>query len=199
MGVMPSTDSIAWLDWGADTFARATAEQKPILLFIGTAWCRWTAEMDRFSYRDPRVVRLVADRFLPVRVDAERRPDVSARYTLDGWPTTAFLTPDGDLLGGGTHLDADALTAVLADVAEAFARQRADIDVRAAAGRIAVPGKADPGGSVDPDEGATARRSSSTTGWPALTMWPPTCGSWCPRPASRWPTARWTRALWNRW
>ena len=153
---MPSTDSIAWLDWGADTFARATAEQKPILLFIGTAWCRWTAEMDRFSYRDPRVVRLVADRFLPVRVDAERRPDVSARYTLDGWPTTAFLTPDGDLLGGGTHLDADALTAVLADVAEAFARQRADIDVRAAAGRIAVPGKADPGGNVHPDEGAAA-------------------------------------------
>ena len=155
-GVMPSTDSIVWLDWGAGTFARATAEQKPILLFIGTAWCRWTAEMDRFSYRDPRVVRLVADRFLPVRVDAERRPDVSARYTLDGWPTTAFLTPDGDLLGGGAHLDADALTAVLADVAEAFARRRADIGVRAAAGRIAVPGKADPAGSVDPDEGAAA-------------------------------------------
>ena len=133
VGVMPSTDSIAWLDWGADTFARATAEQKPILLFIGTAWCRWTAEMDRFSYRDPRVVRLVADRFLPVRVDAERRPDVSARYTLDGWPTTAFLTPDGDLLGGGTYLDADALTAVLADVAEAFAGRRADIAARASA------------------------------------------------------------------
>ncbi len=153
---MPSTDSIAWLDWGADTFARATAEQKPILLFIGTAWCRWTAEMDRFSYRDPRVVRLVADRFLPVRVDAERRPDVGARYTLDGWPTTAFLTPDGDLLGGGTYLDADALTAVLADVAEAFAERRAAIDVRAAAARTAASGKADPGGRVDPGEGAAA-------------------------------------------
>ena len=170
---MPAAESIAWLQWGADAFARATAEQKPILLFIGTAWCRWTAEMERFSYRDPRVVRLVADRFLPVRVDAERRPDVSARYTLDGWPTTAFLTPDGDLLGGGTYLDADALTAVLADVAEAFARRRADIDVRAAAartaapgkvdsagrvdaGEIAAPGRADPGGRVDPRERATA-------------------------------------------
>ena len=170
---MPSTDSIAWLDWGAGTFARATAEQKPILLFIGTAWCRWTAEMDRFSYRDPRVVRLVADRFLPVRVDAERRPDVSARYTLDGWPTTAFLTPDGDLLGGGTYLDADALTAVLADVAEAFARRRAAIDVRAAADRLAVPGKADSGGRVDPDEraaaaGKTGSRQESARGAAAV-------------------------------
>ena len=153
---MPAAESIAWLDWGADAFARATAEQRPVLLFIGTAWCRWTADMDRFSYRDARVVRLVADRFLPVRVDAERRPDVSARYTLDGWPTTAFLTPDGDLLGGGTYLDADALATVLADVAEAFARRRADIDIRAGAVRTAVPGKADAGGRVDPGEGAAA-------------------------------------------
>ena len=130
---MPAAESIGWHEWGPDAFARAAAEQKPILLFIGTAWCRWTAEMDRFSYRDPRVVHLVADRFLPVRVDAERRPDVSARYTLDGWPTTAFLTPDGDLLGGSTYLDADALTTVLADVAGAFAGGRADIEARAAA------------------------------------------------------------------
>ncbi len=137
---MPSTDSIAWLDWGTDAFTRATAEQKPILLFIGTAWCRWTAEMDRFSYRDPRVMRLVADRFLPVRVDAERRPDVSARYTLDGWPTTAFLTPDGDLLGAGTYLDVDALATVLADVAGAFADRRVDIAARTAAARAAEAG-----------------------------------------------------------
>ena len=165
-----SAESIAWLDWGADAFVRSAAEQKPVLLFIGAAWCRWTAEMDRFSFRDPRVVRLVADRFLPVRVDAERRPDVSARYTLDGWPTTAFLTPDGDLLGGGTYLDADALTRVLADVAEAFAERRADIAVRAAAarfdaasgggvhsgGRTAPDGMADRGGQADTelDDGA---------------------------------------------
>ena len=142
---MPVPESIAWLEWGADTFARSAAEQKPILLFIGTAWCRWTAEMDRFTYQDARVVRLVADRFLPVRVDAERRPDVGARYTLDGWPTTAFLTPDGDLLGGGTYLDADALTAVLADVAEAFTGRRADIDARASAVRTAAAPAGKPG------------------------------------------------------
>ena len=167
--VMPSAESaesIAWLDWGADAFARSSAEQKPILLFIGAAWCRWTAEMDRFSFRDPRVVRLVADRFLPVRVDAERRPDVSARYTLDGWPTTAFLTPDGDLLGGGTYLDADALTRVLADVAEAFAERRADIAVRAAAARLdaASGGGVHPGRRTAPDGMAAPGGRSDRTG-----------------------------------
>ena len=161
-----SAESIAWLDWGADAFARSAAEQKPVLLFIGAAWCRWTAEMDRFSFRDPRVVRLVADRFLPVRVDAERRPDVSARYTLDGWPTTAFLTPDGDLLGGGTYLDADALTQVLADVAEAFAEQRADIAARAAAARTdAVSGGGvRPGGRTESDGMAASAARADRTG-----------------------------------
>ena len=161
-----SAESIAWLDWGADAFARSAAEQKPILLFIGAAWCRWTAEMERFSFRDPRVVRLVADRFLPVRVDAERRPDVSARYTLDGWPTTAFLTADGDLLGGGTYLDADALTRVLADVAEAFAERRADIAVRAAAARLdaASGGGVHPGGRTEPDGMAARGGRADRTG-----------------------------------
>lgn len=167
--------AIAWLAWGADAFARAEAEQKPILLFIGTAWCRWTAEMDRFSFGDRRVARLVADRFLPVRVDAERRPDVSARYTLDGWPTTAFLTPVGDLLGGGTYFDADALTAVLADVAEAFAARRADIDARSAAARGAAhDGKSSraapgaprtPGEADDPAESEEAALDEGAGQW----------------------------------
>ena len=96
---------IPWLEWGADAFVRAVAEQKPVLLAIGAAWCRWTEEMDRVSYRDPAVVRLVTERFIPIRIDADRRPDVSERYTLGGWPTTAFLTPTGDILGGGTYLE----------------------------------------------------------------------------------------------
>lgn len=163
---MPSTASIAWLDWGADAFARAAAAQRPILLFVGTAWCRWTAEMDRFSFPDARVAHLVAERFLAVRVDAERRPDVSARYTLDGWPTTAFLTPDGDLLGGGTYFDADALTTVLADVAEAFAARRADIAARAAAARAAGGKRDRPAGAGRAPGEAAGRAGPDDPGGP---------------------------------
>jgi len=130
-GVM-TTDrhAIPWLEWGADTFSRATAERKPVLLAIGAAWCRWTEEMDRVSYRDPEVVRLVTERFISIRVDADRRPDVSERYTLGGWPTTAFLTPSGEILGGGTYLEPAPLVLVLQQVSEAFATRRAEIDTR---------------------------------------------------------------------
>ena len=114
-------DSIRWREWGASTFAGAAREQKPVLLALGPAWCQWTDEMDRVGYRDPDVVQLVNDRFVPVRVDADRRPDISERYTVRGWPTTAFLTPEGGVLGGGTYLEPARLISVLRQVDDAFA------------------------------------------------------------------------------
>ena len=45
------TTEIQWLEWGPDAFARAATEQKPVLLAIGAAWCRWTEEMDRVNLR----------------------------------------------------------------------------------------------------------------------------------------------------
>ena len=130
--MMSHPDPIRWFEWGTDAFLSAAKEQKPVLLSIGAAWCRWTEEMDRISYRDPRVLQLVTERFVAIRVDADRRPDVSERYTLGGWPTTAFLTPDGDILGGGTYLDPGQLTKVLEQVADAFAIRRPEVDARVA-------------------------------------------------------------------
>ena len=145
---------IQWFEWGTDAFVSAANEQKPVLLSIGAAWCRWTAEMARVSYRDPRVLQLVTERFVAIRVDADRRPDVSERYTLEGWPTTAFLTPDGDILGGGTYLDPGQLTNVLEQVADAFAIRRTELDGRVA--EIRAGGTDDSGSELSaPPPGAS--------------------------------------------
>jgi uncharacterized protein len=121
-------NAIDWLPWSAGAFARAQAERKPVLLSIVTTWCRGCDEMDRTSYADPVVAGLISDRFVPVRVDADRRPDISTRYTLGGWPTTAFLNADGDILGGGTFVAADRLPSVLSRVVDAFDAVRRDVD-----------------------------------------------------------------------
>ena len=76
--------------------------------------------MDRTTYADAQVADLVTERFVPVRVDADRRPDISSRYTLGGWPTTAFLTADGEILGGGTFVAVDRLPSVLQRVVGAY-------------------------------------------------------------------------------
>jgi uncharacterized protein len=83
--------------------------------------------MDRVSYADPRVAPLVRDRFVPVRVDTDHRPDINERYNLGGWPTTAFLTADGDVIGGGTFIGPDRMPGVLLRVAEAFTSRAQEI------------------------------------------------------------------------
>ncbi len=109
-----------WLPWSTDTFALAARERKPILLSISAAWCAACHEMDRTTYADATVRGLAAAQYIAIRIDADERPDIDDRYNLGGWPTTAFLTPDGVLIGGGTYLDAERMAGVLRQVADAF-------------------------------------------------------------------------------
>jgi uncharacterized protein len=112
--------AVAWQPWSRAVFARARAERKPVLLAISASWCASCGEMDRTSYADPEIVTLINDRFVPVRVDADERPDISERYNLGGWPTTAFLTAEGELLAGGTFVSIERMPAVLSQVVDAF-------------------------------------------------------------------------------
>ncbi len=123
---------IMWLEWSPPAFARAEAERKPVLLSLVTAWSDECAAMDRTTYADPDVASFLEQSFVPVRVDADRRPDICERYSLGGWPTTAFLTPDGELLGGGTYVEGRRLADVLERVADAFLARRLPAVARSA-------------------------------------------------------------------
>ncbi len=85
---------VAWEDWAPETFARAKRTGRLILVNVAAGWCHWCHVMDRETFGDPAVARLIAARFVPVRVDADARPDVAERYARWGWPATAVLTPD---------------------------------------------------------------------------------------------------------
>ena len=96
--------AVRWLPWSAAAFERARVEGKVILLSLHTAWSRACHEMDAACYVDQSIAEEINNRFVPVRVDADRRPDIAERYDLGGLPTTAFLDGDGDILGGGTFV-----------------------------------------------------------------------------------------------
>jgi uncharacterized protein len=106
---------VAWHAWGEAAFARAKAEDKPILLDIGAVWCHWCHVMDRESYEDPEIAAIINKHFVAVKVDRDERPDVDARYQSavssisgqGGWPLTGFLTPDGRPYFGGTYFPRD--------------------------------------------------------------------------------------------
>ncbi len=125
-------NEIAWRPWSEDAFAQAARDDKPILLSISAVWCHWCHVMDETSYSDPAVIAAINERFVPVRVDNDRRPDVNARYNQGGWPTTAFLTPDGALLAGATYMPPDQMRSALEQIAEFYKTNRSQIEQRAA-------------------------------------------------------------------
>jgi uncharacterized protein YyaL (SSP411 family) len=106
---------VQWHPWGEAAFVQAQSEDKPILLDIGAVWCHWCHVMDRESYENPEIARLINEHFVAVKVDRDERPDVDARYQAavsaitgqGGWPLTVFLTPDGRPYFGGTYLPPD--------------------------------------------------------------------------------------------
>ncbi len=122
---------IRWRQWSDDAFAQAHAQDKPILLAISAVWCHWCHVMDETSYSDGSVIDLVNERYVPVRVDNDRRPDVNARYNQGGWPTTAFLTPQGALLAGATYLPPEQMRAALEQIAQFYQTNREQIRERA--------------------------------------------------------------------
>ncbi len=121
---------IAWRQWGDEAFAEAVASDKPVLLAISAVWCHWCHVMDETSYSDADVIRGLNERYIPVRVDNDERPDVNRRYNMGGWPTTAFLTPDGEILHGGTYLPPDAMRHYVTQIADLWRDQRADLEPR---------------------------------------------------------------------
>ncbi|MGO9645388.1 MAG: thioredoxin domain-containing protein [Candidatus Bathyarchaeia archaeon] len=107
---------INWLDWTNEAFRRARTEHKPVLLDISAVWCHWCHRLDHDTYSVPEIARYIESHFIPIRVDNDKRPDINRRYNMGGWPTTAFLTPDGRLIGGGTYFPPDKMKQILHDV-----------------------------------------------------------------------------------
>jgi uncharacterized protein len=133
---------IDWHEWGDAAFTRAKSEDKPILLDIGAVWCHWCHVIDRESYENVEIAKIINEHFVPVKVDRDERPDVDSRYQSaisalsgqGGWPLTGFLLPDGKPFFGGTYFPPDdqmgrpGFRRVLLSVAEAYRNKRADLE-----------------------------------------------------------------------
>ncbi len=125
---------VDWLPWGAEAFARAHAEDKPVLVSIGYSACHWCHVMERESFEDAATAELMNESFVCVKVDREERPDVDALYMeavqgmtgRGGWPLNVFLTPEQLPFYGGTYFPPDprhgmpAWTQVLQAIAESW-------------------------------------------------------------------------------
>jgi uncharacterized protein len=92
---------VQWYPWNEVALAKAESEDKPILLSIGYSSCHWCHVMERESFENERIARLMNDNFINIKVDREERPDLDSIYMTvvqmmtgtGGWPMTVFMTP----------------------------------------------------------------------------------------------------------
>ncbi len=133
---------VDWYPWGEEAFAKAHAEDKPILLSVGYATCHWCHVMERESFEDVGLARQLADGFVAIKVDREELPDVDHVYMSalqaltgrGGWPMNMFLTPQLQAFFGGTYFPPrsrqgiTSFSEVLAAVRDAWVHRRSDIE-----------------------------------------------------------------------
>ena len=118
---------IRWQHFDAAALRAATAGDKPILMLLTAPWCQHCRDLLATTLSDPQVVAAVHEHFVPVHVDAERRPDVNQRYGTGGWPTLAWLTPDGELLAQDNFLDAETMRQRLERVRTSWRKNNQEI------------------------------------------------------------------------
>jgi len=136
---------VDWYEWGDEAFARARAEDKPLLVSVGYSSCHWCHVMAHESFESATTAALMNELFVNVKVDREERPDVDA-VTMEatvgmtgsgGWPTTVFMTPDAKPFYAGTYFPPEprhgipSFPELLRAVAETWRERRGDIERQA--------------------------------------------------------------------
>ena len=133
---------VDWYAWGKDAFEKAKAEDKPILLSIGYSACHWCHVMERESFENEAIARLMNELFVNIKVDREERPDLDEIYMnavqmltgRGGWPMTVFLTPDRKPFYGGTYFPPEdrggmpGFPRILKGVNQAYRERPADVE-----------------------------------------------------------------------
>ena len=104
---------IHWHTWDKKAFTLAKHKHKLIFLSIGYSTCHWCHEMERQSFSNLKVAKILNKYYISIAVDKEQRPDIDRHfqsiYTMmhkrsGGWPLTVFLTPNAKPFFTATYL-----------------------------------------------------------------------------------------------
>ncbi|MDZ7702646.1 MAG: thioredoxin domain-containing protein [Halobacteriales archaeon] len=136
---------VNWQPWDETALTAARELDRPIFLSVGYAACHWCHVMAGESFEDPAVAAVLNDRYVPIKVDREERPDVDAVYQTicqlvtrgGGWPLSVWLTPDGRPFYVGTYFPREpahgrpSFPELAEGLAETWATDREELEERA--------------------------------------------------------------------
>lgn len=151
---------VDWYPWSEKAFEVARKQDKPIFLSIGYSTCHWCHVMERESFSNEQIAKIMNERFVSIKVDREERPDVDEIYMeavqvmtgSGGWPLSVFLTPQGKPFYGGTYFPPKDMYGrpgferVLLAIADAWENNRAELLESAGKLRAALEGPSEQAG-----------------------------------------------------
>ncbi len=124
---------VDWYEWGEESLAAAKKENKPLLISIGYSSCHWCHEMEKESFMDTGVARVMNENFICIKVDREERPDIDNLYMYackmitggeGGWPLNAFALSDGKPFFAGTYYSKTSWKNLLIEISRAYKEKR---------------------------------------------------------------------------
>lgn len=127
---------VDWYPWGEEALQKAKNENKVILVSIGYAACHWCHVMERESFENEEIAKIMNEFFVCIKVDREERPDIDRIYMdavqlmtgSGGWPLNCFAMPDGKPFFGGTYFRSNDWVRVLQGIQNAWLSEKDKVE-----------------------------------------------------------------------
>ncbi len=119
---------VNWKAWNDKTLEQAKKENKLIIISIGYSACHWCHVMEKESFENDSIAKLMNKNFINIKVDREERPDIDQIYLnavelmtgSGGWPLNCITLPDGRPIFGGTYFTKSQWEKVLVDISKLY-------------------------------------------------------------------------------
>ena len=122
---------VNWNPWDKKYLNIAEKQNKLVIISIGYASCHWCHVMERESFQDSAVAKLMNEKFISLKVDREERPDIDQVYMnaiqlmtgSGGWPLNVIALPDGRPIWGGTYFSKEQWLSALNQISVIYEKE----------------------------------------------------------------------------
>jgi thioredoxin-related protein len=98
-GIAPAADKVEWRSDYDSARKEAAEKSRPIFLDFGTEDCVHCKRMHQTTFKDPAIIKLLNENFIPLKVDANREPHLAQSLRVQAYPTMILAGHDGKIVG----------------------------------------------------------------------------------------------------
>src|SRR5688572_14651317 len=71
---------------------------RPLILHFTTTDCPWCQRLEQITYREPTIDRALAERFIPLRIEAAQYPSLVEHLQIQGFPVIVVAGASGRIV-----------------------------------------------------------------------------------------------------